>query len=436
MSLAARTSFVLAVGLAASAGIARGQETQGKDPQPPAPAPAPSPAPKRNADELLQQMATLYPRAISRPATSPVGADLEKRGAVTRADDEWKRAVKALAKTGDEYVSALDGAAPAARGLYYRGVGKLLATTLDISAADRAAYLAAAADAFRSYLGVAGEKDAFVADAELHLSEALISMSSNDGKALDEAPPHIERAVALLQKDGRADEAGVLAATSLRQYVSLGRTSDASKLAEAIHAADGDFGTSTPVIRAELAAARVVVGAKMPALPAVKDVDGKEIDLAAHKGSPLLLHFFLTGQIDGSPTGFRDVEIDLRPLWDKFHEKGLRIVGVAMDHEMPKEEAAETRRKWEEWGRSVKPRDGSLATCRTWADEQGIAWPWMWDGKWQGNPISAALGGVGLTAPHAILVDGDGVIRWNGDAQAGEPQYPGLADEVAKLVAK
>src|SRR5207244_1555700 len=75
------------------------------------------------ADELFQQMVTLYQRAAVRPVNAGAMADLEKRAAAAKADEDWKRAVKTLTKTSDEYFAALGGAAPEARALYYRGVG-------------------------------------------------------------------------------------------------------------------------------------------------------------------------------------------------------------------------------------------------------------------------------------------------------------------------
>src|SRR5262249_17429874 len=129
---------------------------------------------------------------------------------------------------------------------------------------------------------------------------------------------------------------------------------------EAVHAADGDFGRSTPTVRSQAAAARFAVGAPLPAMPDVKDVDGNPVSW--RPGKPMLVHFFLTAQIDGSPANFREIELEVRPLWEKYHEKGLAVVGVSMDNELPASEVERKRKQNEEWGLKKEVRDGSLAS--------------------------------------------------------------------------
>jgi tetratricopeptide (TPR) repeat protein len=379
-------------------------------------------APSADAAALLQQMQELYPRAMQRPAGPDLSAsDLVKaRAESAKAEKEWDAAVKALAKAGDDYIAALGGSAPDARGLYLRGVGKLLAAER-VESKQAPGYYDAAAESLQRYLDATDEKAAFRADAEMHLGRALLFT-----RRLDEAVAHMTRAVDLLQKDSRHDDAGECASLAMRQLKSMHRDAELRAFSAAIHAGEADFGRSTPVVRTLWAAARLSVGAKLPEMPKAKDADGNDISWAP--GKPMLMHFFLTGFLGGRPTTFREIETDIRPLWQKHGEK-VRFLGVSMDYEMPKEQAEEMRKKWEEWGRKMDLRDGSIESVRDWTVKKGVEWPWYWDGKATNNPLSLTLGGVGVTSPFVVLVDKDGVVRW-----LGEAPFEGLADEVAKLV--
>jgi hypothetical protein len=136
------------------------------------------------------------------------------------------------------------------------------------------------------------------------------------------------------------------------------------------------------------------------------------------------------GYVTGKAAEETDVEAVLRPLHDRWSERGLQLVGVSMDKLLPPERLDQIRRDWDEWGRDPKKiQDGSLATVRRGAEDYGIVWPWAWDGKWIHNPVSRALGGVGVNVPHAVLVDAGGVIRWRGDAP-----FKGLPEAVETLM--
>jgi hypothetical protein len=151
-------------------------------------------------------------------------------------------------------------------------------------------------------------------------------------------------------------------------------------------------------------------------MPATNDADGKPVEWAKLKGAPFIVHFFTSSIPKGLASNQRDVETVLRPLWDRLHEKGLRMVGVSMDYALPKEDVERITRDWEEWGRKDRVQDGSLASVRRYAEDQGIAWPWTWDGTCGKSPVAQALGGPAASAAHAILVDAAGTIRWRGDA--------------------
>jgi len=415
-----RAFALVSFGLAAALTPCVAQDTKGDEGKPAAP-PQPA-APSADAATLLAQMERLYPKAVQRPTTDGQSADpkvLAERG---KANDVWNATVRLLAQTGDEYMKAIGDGAPDANALFYRGAGKTVAGKI-VAVSERRACYAAACESLQRYLDGTDAKAQFRVEAESYLGEALVFSGR-----LDDAVVHLRKAVEMFQKDGRHDEAGVAAHTALVELQSKGRDAEMRAFAEAVHAADGDFGASTPSIRGLLAASRFAVGAPLPAMPAAKDVDDKPI-VFVETGKPLLLHFFLTAQIMGDATDFKDVETAIRPLWEKWNANGLRVVGVCTDRAIPPAEAERTKKNWEDWGKKTEFRDGSLESCRAWAAKHGIEWTWHWSGTWTQDPVSRALGGVGGTTPYAVLVDKDGIVRWKGDPLKDE----GLADETAKL---
>jgi len=382
--------------------------------------PPAKPAEGADPAQLLQQLETLYLRALRRPELNRAAADPDKaRAEQVRAEAEWESAVDSLARTGDEYLAALGSTAPDPRALYYRGVGKAIRAT---RAGGGPKFYEAAAESLQRYLDTAGEAASFRPDAEMFLGRALLGAGKSEDGVL-----HLARAVELLQKDGRHDEAGECAVSAMKELKNQKRIADLRTFAVAARASDADFGRSTPTVRTLANAARLDVGSPLPELPKTTDVDGKEISWAP--GKPMLIHFFLSGFLNGMATSFREIDTEVRPLFEKYGEKGLVVVGVSMDYEMPKQQAEDLRKKWDEWGVKRELRDGSLATVRAWAAKQGIGWPWCWDGKATNNPVSLALGGVGFTTPYAVLVDAQGIVRWHGEAP-----FKGLPDEVAKLL--
>ncbi len=417
MAWSFRTLLVVALGLAGAApAIAE------DDPPAPKPAEPVAPVPSADAAQILQQLEGLYPRATRlAPVLDLTAAETpeQARSDHAKRQQDWERSIAAFAKAGDDYVAALGGAAPDARALFYRGVGKFKMAER-VARAEAVSANEAAADSLQRYLDAAGEKAAFAAEAEMYLGRALVRTGR-----VDDAVVHLGRAVELLQKDGRHDEAGVSAHDAMLALKTQQRDAELRVFSETIHAAKADFGGSTSSIRKLAAGARLAVGAPLPALPKTNDVNGKPISWSP--GKPLLVHFFLSGHMNGSPTAFREIELELRPLAASYGAKGLALAGVSMDYEMPKEKAEELRKKFDEWGRK-ELRDGSLASVRAWAETKGISWPWSFDGQAMNNPISLALGGVGVTEPYAVLVDAKGVVRWYGKAP-----FEGLADEVAKL---
>lgn len=370
--------------------------------------------------ECLARMTFLYPKAASRPAASAPAGTVEERAARAKADSEWKKAVRDFAKAGDDYVRAVGEGQADATGLFYRGVGKSISTDV-IPAAEVPAACDAAIDALTRYLSAAEPGAANRAEAERHLGACLLRVNR-----LDEAVPHLRAAVLAFARDGRKDEAGDAAWRAMSALQTAGRSDDLAAFAAAIDAAKGDFGGSTTSIRLLLAASRLSVGKPLPELPAATDADGKAVSWKP--GKPLLVHFFLTGFPDGRAVPYREVETEIRPLAEQWREKGLVVVGVSMDKAMSPERVEKVKKDWDEWGVKGEVRDGSLASVRDWARKQGIDWQFTWDGQWMMNPISRALGGVGVSEPYAVLADADGIIRWHGKAP-----FTGLAEAVAAL---
>lgn len=420
MTVAPRTLAVIALTLAAMRPACA--QDEGK------PAPkedAPATAPADDAASVLDRLGQLYARVLQEPPEDAVAkaADPAARADATKRRLAWRKDVDEMNKAADAYVRALGGAAPDLTGLYYRGFAKAVAVD-HVPAADIGPTCDAAADALGRYLDAAEEKSAYRGDAERRLAYVLLRA----GK-VDDALPHATRAVELLQKESRRDEAGKIASLTLATLSAQKRDEDLRKFADAIGAADADFGRSTPAVRGHAAAAKFTVGAPLPELPALKDVEGKAVSW--RPGKSMLLHFFLSGHIDGRPTGFREIEIELRPLWDKVHEKGIVFVGVSTDLQLPADLVEKKRKQNEEWGVKTEVRDGSLASVREWASQQGIAWPWCWDGKGGGlkGPVTSVLGGIAMSEPYAVLVDKDGIVRWRGAAP-----FKDLPEAVAKLI--
>jgi hypothetical protein len=414
--------------------VADGDGTSG--PQAPPPAPKEPGAPQADAEALVARLQELYVRASRVPAgLDPSIAETDKaRAKLARETGEWEAALRELSRAGDDYLTAIGSAAPDANALYYRGVGKALLATRQ-GRAEAPATREAAADSLRRYLDAAPKDAAFRAQAELHLGKVLVHQSSADERRLEEAVPHLRRAVAALQEKGDRDGAGEAAYFALSALVGRGREGDAQALAEEIGAREADFGASTPSVRKLAALTLVVPGGRLPKLPDVKDVDGAPIRWADFAGSPFVIHFFKAGEPTGRKSGFRDVELDLAPLWNRLRDKGLEVVGVSMDYLQPAKKAEEMRKNWEEWGVKGAFHDGSLESVRKWAAAQPIGWPWYWDGMWLKNPLSESLGGVGANSPYAILVDRAGVVRWRGAPTRADGCYDGLDEEAEKACA-
>lgn len=424
-----RRAASTACALALFASSALAQDGKGDDGKPAPPADAT----KADPAELLAKMERLYAVVVRPPDTAlPPDAPTEAQVERTKRRQAWDDAVRSLAKTSDVYMAALAGAAPDARALYLRGVAKVLVSGLsEKSAAPQ--LREEAVDALRQFVKAAAVDDPFLADAELHLGQALVLSSEADPSRVDEAALELRKAVERFQKDGRHDDAGMAAWYAMSSLCAVGRDAEVKVFADAIHAADADFGRSTDTIRNYVAATRIAVGSPLPKIADAKDVDGNAVSFAPGDG-PLLVHFFQTAEPGtGRATQFREVDSEIAPLWRRHHEKGLRVVGVCVDYAIPADEAEQKRAYWKDVvGRKEEFRDGSLTQAREWAAKNGVEWPWVWSGQWFKDPLAKAFGGVGTPSqelPFAVLVDKKGVVRWKGRAP-----FLDLPAAVAKLM--
>ncbi|MCE9635941.1 MAG: TlpA family protein disulfide reductase [Planctomycetes bacterium] len=436
--------FALVVGLAVpvvggwTAAVSAAQEAvppapavEPKDGAAPAPAPAqPADAPP-DAAKVAARMADLYAIVAQEPASvAPGETDTKKRAELNKARDAWEASVRSLSEAADQYAAALK--APGAEGaqrrtLFWGGWAKMqLADRLAKDEAQKTR--AAAADLLRAALDGAPPEADWRPDSEFWLGRALVFQVEAGRATPDEAATHLREAAILLTKQSRGDEAGRAASAALRMLTVRGLDGAARDFASAVDADKANFGQMTSIVRALARRSSTGVGQKLfgaggAGLPDAADSEGKPVKWADFAGAPLIVHFFHDGWATGRPSGQRDVETLLRPLYDRLQPKGLRMVGVSMDFALTKERIETIKKQWDEWGVKDQLRDGSLDSVRKFADEQGITWPWIWDGLWDKNPIAQALGGPGASAAHAVLIDKDGVIRWRGDAP-----FQGLAE--------
>lgn len=402
-------------------------------PAPPAENPPAAPAADAPVDtaRLAERMISLVPAARSRPDTrvAPDAPDLvAARAEVDKKRRAWESDVEDLAAAATRYLGAVgpDGGEP--RALWAAGLG--LATKADLESVDKAVHMRieAARTLERALAGAAKDAD-YRGDAEAALGRVLVALLGRGQSTPEQIVEHLTSAVKVLRAEQRAEEVGSTLVLAIQSLLRAKRADAAESLIAATGADTAEFGPSTQALRVQVAAARTGVGTKLPALPAAKDEDGKPVDWAAFKGKPLLIHFFMAGQATGYPTEQRDAETVVRPAYDELHPRGLEVLGIAMDWEMPPEKVAQTKANWEEWGVKKTLHTGSAATVRGYAEAQGIVWPYIRSGLWMNDPVSRALGGPGVSRAHAILVDADGVIRWRGDAP-----FAGLVEEARKLV--
>jgi hypothetical protein len=399
---------------------------------PPAPGPG-GPAADAPADPAAAaaRIAKIWERiAVDPPQRQASEPDLEKKASVAKANNAFEADLKAMCQAADDYAKLLAGQPGDPRTLWQAGYGRARQSTKDVTKPERVALQAKAAEFLRAALDGAAKDADFRPDAEFWLGKMLLGQSEAGQPTLAEGVERLRTATLLYRKAARADDAGEAATAAMKKLQTKAMGAELRAFAQGVGAATEDFGRSTPTVREYARQGATAVGSPFPELPDMKDADGRPVEWKKLRGAPFVLHFFHAGTITGMVSEERDVETVFRPLWDRLHERGLKMVGVSMDRAIPKEEADRIRKNWEEWGTKRRFSDGSLATVRSYAEGEGVAWPWLWDGKWKDNPVSQALGGSGATTAHALVVDAEGVIRWRGDAP-----FTGLPEAVDAAMA-
>lgn len=426
--------FLLLVTGVAAGRTAAAQEAPPREPgeAPPGPPPAePAPSgPAKPSDDvaaLPERIGDLHARVVRRPPPPDLNAEdpARARAAAAKAAKAWEEDVRALAAAGDRYVAA--AAAPDARTLFRAGYGKSVLAGRQ-SRKEGLETRAVAAAWLAKALGLAKPDDDFRGDAEHALGHVQLFLAAEGRATWDEAASHLREGALRLRAAGRLDDSGRAAFLGLESVLRNGTPEAARAFADAVGAASADFGISTPSLRLLAQRAATSVGQKLPDLPDLVDTEGRAIRWSEFRGRPLLLHFFQAARPTGHLSQERDVEVTLRPLHDELSPKGLRLLGVSMDLALTKEQVARIAANWDEWGLKDRVQDGSLDGVRAWAGDEGMTWPWVWDGKWGENPISKALGGCGRNTQHAVLVDSAGIIRWRGDSP-----FQGLPEAARKL---
>ena len=388
------------------------------------PARAQDPAPAVDADlaaSLLEKLRDLYPRAAERPApfdhTIPQGSErwTEERQRFTRAEEAWKAALERLPTLSEEYRDAAgEGAAPVA--WYYAGFARVRRADA-VSRSEGRDLLQAGVSNLREFLERTAQDAPFRDDAQALLAYGMVRLAGGEEAGILAAGEHADPAVRRLLANGRGEEAGRLAALMLKSLVAVDRESEAAALAAGWQADVADFGPSTDAVRRLVRRSGVRPGAPLPALPELASCTGAPMPWKELAGKPYVLHFFST-VVSATP---REIETILVPLRDRWGDAGLRLVGCSTDREMDDAELERTRKNWEEWGKTEPLRDGRKASVREWAEACGLDWPFYWDGRWTSNALVQHLG-IEVGGPFAILVDGNGVIRWRGKPFEGLPE--------------
>jgi len=138
----------------------------------------------------------------------------------------------------------------------------------------------------------------------------------------------------------------------------------------------------------------VKVGQAIPTFEAAT-LDGAGIKSSDLKGSPLVLHFFAIHNAASEV----DLLVDLNA---RYHDRGLRVVGVSMD----------ARRDRVQW----------------FVDEHNIRYPVVFDGQGWKNSVATLCGVRSL--PTTLLVGRDGVLQ----SVTSRPGSPEFELQIARLL--
>lgn len=385
-------------------------------------------------DELYQLVAANVAEALSTPRPSEdlrpdSGLSQQERSklvtAYNRAKDSWREAAWVVSKAGVAYRDATSPEERDNRVLAWAGLARSELSSMQ-TASDADVSRRVAVDLLREYVEQAPEADDLLPDSLGRLGVMLLQLGSEARVA--EGVDHLERAAQLMVDRDRRAEAGRTLFYLMSTLVNEGEEARALQVARKLGTANGDFGPSTDSMRRLTRRAMIHPGAEMPILPAVNDADGEPIDLTAHRGKFVLLHYFQAGLPTGTAAEWTEIESVIAPLRRSFPDK-LQVIGVSMDFEMPQAMFEQRVADWDEWGRDGTPHDGKLETVRGIIEAKGVDWPWYWDGQWMQNTLTAAVG-LPANEPFAILIDPQGRIVFRGfpDEQLTEAAETALND--------
>ena len=120
----------------------------------------------------------------------------------------------------------------------------------------------------------------------------------------------------------------------------------------------------------------LAVGAKFPDFNE-KDVEGKPLSLADHKGKAVLIDFWATW----CPPCRAEIP-NVVATYEKYHDQGFDIIGVSLDQEREK--------------------------LLSYTKQNEMTWPQFFDGQGWGNKLAVKYGIESI--PATYLLDGNGVI--------------------------
>ncbi len=143
-------------------------------------------------------------------------------------------------------------------------------------------------------------------------------------------------------------------------------------------------------------------GQKAPCFQAAT-TDGRAVQVpGSYKGKVLLIDFWATW------CGPCVKEIpNVVEAYEKYHGKGLEVLGVSLDKENSSEALASFTRK------------------------HNMPWPQIYDGKYLDTAMARRFGISGI--PHALIVDGDtGLIVAEGDEARGKKLAAAIEEAIAK----
>jgi thiol-disulfide isomerase/thioredoxin len=131
--------------------------------------------------------------------------------------------------------------------------------------------------------------------------------------------------------------------------------------------------------KAQFEADKIATGEKAVELEPFTSLDGRQADLANLRGKVVVIDFWATWCkpcLESMP--------ELKSMYDKYHEKGLEVIGVNLDN---KEMEAQVKQVIE---------------------KQGILWPQRFEGKGMNDPLAKLY--IISSLPTVWLLDKDGKI--------------------------